>query len=360
MKNRIPAAANTKAAILLAIFIACSWAFPASAGRALCRTRCSCRSLSQSADTTTIDTAAAPHADLSSGPLHARFYLPDAAKGFYRSTRFDWSGIISGLDYKGHTFFGRWNGKYDPTLNDAIMGPVESFAPVGYDEAQPGGTFLQPGVGILTRPDTARYTPFKYYPIQNPGYWNISRVPGSIAFRQDLNAGGYTYVYIKTVTLDPDRPRMTITHTLKNTGSKAIESDVYNHNFFVFDTLNTGPGRVLKLNWTPTATPADQNIFDSLAALKGDSIIILQPFAPRRSFYTILTGYSDKAADYDLRLEENRSGTGVRIRGDRPLVKLAYWASLKTACPEPFIHIKAAPGETTTWTLTYDFYTLSP
>ena len=309
--------------------------------------------------TTQPDTANCPRTDLAGGPLRAHFYLPDATRGFYRSTRFDWSGVIYGLDYKGHTLFGKWNSRYDPTLNDAIMGPVESFTPVGYDQAQPGETFLQPGVGILTRTDTARYSPFRYYPIVNTGNWNISKAPGAIAFRQDLNAGGYTYVYIKTITLDPDRPRLTITHTLKNTGKGTIESDVYNHNFFVFDTLNTGPGRVLRLPWAPTGTPSDPKIFDTLASLQGDSIVIKEPFEPRRSFYTLLTGYGDKAADYDIRLEERRAGIGVRIRGDRPLVKLAYWASLKTACPEPFIHIKAAPGETITWTLTYDFYTLN-
>jgi len=306
------------------------------------------------------DTTACPRADLASGPLRVHFYLPDPTKGFYRSTRFDWSGVIYALDYKGHTFFGKWNNRYDPTLNDAIMGPVESFSPTGYDEAQPGGTFLEPGVGILTRPDTARYSPFRYYPIVNSGNWNISKAAGAIAFRQDLNAGGYTYVYIKTITLDPDKPRLTIIHTLKNTGNRSIESDVYNHNFLVFDTLNTGPGRVLKLPWTPGTSPSDPKIFDTLAVVEGDSIVIKEPFAPGKSFYTLLTGYGDKAADYDLRLEERRSKTGVRIRGDRPLVKLAYWASLKTACPEPFIHIKAVPGETITWTLTYDFYTLAP
>ena len=307
--------------------------------------------------TTITDSATSPRTDLSSGPLHARFYLPDPQKGYYRSTRFDWSGVIAALDYKGHTFFGHWNRRYDPTLNDAILGPVESFTPSGYDNARPGEPFLAPGVGILTRSDTSHYSPFRYYPIQNPGYWNVSKTSGAISFRQDLNAAGYAYTYIKTIILDPAQPRMTITHTLKNTGAKPIESDVYNHNFFVFDALDTGPGRVLKLPWTPTSAPSDQNSFDSLAAVSGDSIIIRQPFTPRRSFYTILTGYSDKPADYDLRLEEHRSGTGVRIRCDRPLIKLAYWASLKTACPEPFIHIKASPGETITWTFTYDFYT---
>jgi hypothetical protein len=327
------------------------WAFPAAAANG---------NVTVLADTTAFDTASCPRAELRSGPLHARFYLPDAQKGYYRSTRFDWSGVIAGLDYNGHNFFGHWNQRYDPTLHDAILGPVESFTPSGYDQAQPGGSFLQPGVGILTRPDTGRYTPFRYYPIQNTGYWNITKAPGAISFRQDLNAAGYTYVYIKTIILDPNQPRMTITHTLKNTGGLAIESDVYNHNFFVFDTLTVGPGRVLKLPWTPTAAPSDKNVFDSLAAVQGDSIIIRQYLTPRRSFYTLLTGYSEKATDYDLRLEDQRSKTGVRIQCDHALVKLAYWSSLHTACPEPFIHIKAAPGETITWTFSYDFYSLEP
>ncbi len=32
-----------------------------------------------------------PEAEISNGILHARLYLPDSEKGYYRSTRFDWS-----------------------------------------------------------------------------------------------------------------------------------------------------------------------------------------------------------------------------------------------------------------------------
>lgn len=302
------------------------------------------------------DTASFPKADISNGILRARFYLPNATTGYYRSTRFDWSGVMPMLEYNGHSYFGQWFPKYDPTLNDAIMGPVESFTPLGYDLATAGGSFVEIGVGVLTRPDTTRYNPFRYYPIQNPGYWNITKTPDAIAFRQDLNAAGYSYVYIKTITLTPGKPQMVITHTLKNTGRTAIESDVFNHNFFVIDTQTVAPGRVLKLNFPITAE--QPRGIGELADIRGDSIIILQPFAPKQSVYAILHGYSDKPADYDIRLEERRTGAGLRITADRPLAKLAFWASVKTLCPEPFIHIMAAPGETITWTIRYDLYTL--
>src|SRR6195952_2524900 len=88
-----------------------------------------------------------PQADITNGIIHARLYIPDAEKGYYRSTRFDWSGVMPSLEYRGHTYCGQWFPRYAPTINDAIMGPVESFAPLGYKEASSGASFVQIGVG---------------------------------------------------------------------------------------------------------------------------------------------------------------------------------------------------------------------
>ena len=40
-----------------------------------------------------------PEAEITNGILTARMYLPDAERGYYRSTRFDWSGAIYSLQY---------------------------------------------------------------------------------------------------------------------------------------------------------------------------------------------------------------------------------------------------------------------
>jgi hypothetical protein len=68
-----------------------------------------------------------PKAVLSNGTVQAVVYLPDPQKGYYRSTRFDWSGVVPCLTFKGHTYFGVWFKRYDPLLNDSITGPVEEF-----------------------------------------------------------------------------------------------------------------------------------------------------------------------------------------------------------------------------------------
>ena len=41
-----------------------------------------------------------PEAQISNGQIRAKLYLPDARRGFYRSTRFDWSGVIASLEYQ--------------------------------------------------------------------------------------------------------------------------------------------------------------------------------------------------------------------------------------------------------------------
>lgn len=43
-----------------------------------------------------------PRAEISNGQITLRMHLPDARNGYYRSTRFDWSGAVYRLQYKGH------------------------------------------------------------------------------------------------------------------------------------------------------------------------------------------------------------------------------------------------------------------
>jgi hypothetical protein len=114
-----------------------------------------------------------PQAEISNSELRAKLYLPDAQSGYYRGTRFDWSGAVSSLEYKGHDYFGQWFQRYDPKLHDAITGPVEEFltndAGLGYDEAKPGDTFVRIGVGAVRKPDEPSYRQFSTYYIVYPG-----------------------------------------------------------------------------------------------------------------------------------------------------------------------------------------------
>src|SRR5215510_2171524 len=109
-----------------------------------------------------------PTSEITNGQIRALVYLPDAKNGYYRATRFDWSGVLYSLQYKGHEYYdGPWFQKIDPTVHDfvyrgpdivaspctAIVGPVDEFAPLGWEQARLGGTFVKIGVGALRKPD---------------------------------------------------------------------------------------------------------------------------------------------------------------------------------------------------------------
>src|SRR5688500_18130703 len=49
-----------------------------------------------------------PSHQITNGEITATVYLPDAKNGFYKTTRFDWSGAIGSLKYKGHDYYGTW------------------------------------------------------------------------------------------------------------------------------------------------------------------------------------------------------------------------------------------------------------
>ncbi|MBN2480830.1 MAG: hypothetical protein JXB19_03755 [Bacteroidales bacterium] len=297
-------------------------------------------------------------AEIRNEHITAQLLLPDEQTGYYRGTRFDWSGIISDLEYEGHHFFGKWFEEYSPTLHDAIMGPVEEFAPLGYDEANPGGSFVKIGVGVLQKPPAdSVYNRFSLYPIEDHGTWKVNKKSDKIAFTQELNDTEYSYEYTKTISLIRGKPEMKISHILKNTGKRVIETNVYNHNFFVIDNQPTGTGFVVTF---PFTIVADTGKIGEIKEIHYNKISFRRDLLRGETVRLgTITGYSNDIKDFDITLENSKTGAGVRIKGDRPLSRILFWASLKTLCPETYININIEPGQEFIWAIFYEFYTIN-
>ena len=309
--------------------------------------------------------AAEPPADvpqtlISNGVVQATVYLPDAEKGYYRATRFDWSGIIASLRSGGHTYFGQWFDKYDPKINDAVMGPVEEFGTnaLGYGDAAPGGKFVKIGVGALKKPaGNQPYDRYTTYDILDPGKWTVRKGVDFVEFTQELtDAAGYAYVYTKTLRLEADRPVLTLSHTLRNTGQKTIETSVYDHDFFMLDGQTTGPDVAVtfpfEVHWSGLANP--------LIETDGSELHFLKKLLPGQAPQSNLTGFGASVRDYDIRVENRKTGAGVRQTSDHPIGKINFWATPQTVCPEAFIDLKVAPGQAASWKISYEFYALPP
>jgi len=317
-----------------------------------------------------------PQAEITNGQLRAKLYLPDARNGFYRGTRFDWSGVIGSLIYKQHEYYAPWFDGVDPQTHDyryqgseiiastcsAMTGPAEEFqshgAALGWDEAKPGGTFIKIGVGVL-RKDDGKYDFVKQYEMVDPGKWTVVRHRDSVEFTQELTdpSSGYGYNYHKTVRLMAGKPEMVLEHRLQNTGRRAIESAVYNHNFLVLDREPIGPDFVITFPFQiQSPSPPDHN----LAEIRGNQFLYLKLLQNEDRVECPLEGFGTSPKDNDIRIENPKIGAGVRMIGDHPLSHVNLWSIRTVLAVEPFISMRIDPGGEFAWRVSYEYYTVAP
>ena len=301
-----------------------------------------------------------PKVTLTNGMLQILVLLPDAAHGYYRGPRFDWSGMVAQATYHGHTFFGEWKTPHDSVGNDDVVGPADEFGmgylgatgPLGYTEAKPGENFLKIGVGLQRKIEEAEYDFYHNYQIITPGTWKIRHDRSWIEFHQELSDGrGYGYSYMKKISLPRGRPEMVITHTLKNTGTKPINTSYYCHNFTRIDEEPLGPSYVVRFPFSVTTKSDIEH-----TAIQDYELHFPTVLKPDESIFLELSGSSQAVRDNTVTVENVTSHAGVKIQGDQPVQYFHFFGVSSAACPEPFLDIHLAPGEQTEWGSTYTFF----
>ncbi len=312
---------------------------------------------------------APPTAAIANKQLHVQVYLPNAKDGFYRGTRFDWSGVVYSLQFEGHDYYGPWFTKTDPSVHDfiyqgddivagpcsAVTGPVNEFKPIGWEEAKAGGTFIKIGVGALRKTENGTYDNYHLYEIADGGRWSVRRKRNSLEFTQVLNdvSSGYGYVYRKIVELTAGQPEMVLRHSIKNTGSRAIHTNVYNHNFLVLDRQAPSKGVVITLPFSiESQGPENKN----LAEVQGHEIRYLQALTGREVVAMPIGGFGSEASDNQIRIDNRTLGVGMTIATDRPLESEGLWSIRSVIAMEPFIAISIEPGQEFNWTTKYEYY----
>jgi hypothetical protein len=246
------------------------------------------------------------------------------------------------------------------------------------------------------------YNHSRPYVVANGGTWDVKRSRDAVEFTHTLSEPSinFGYVYTKVVRLTPGKPQMTIAHVLKNTGSKPIVTNVYNHNFTTIDKQPTGPDIEITVPWQMTraagrggrgpstppgagrqgAAPARQGPppvdpsaplaagermgtqcghprMQALASPQGNKLVYSKVLEGAECYQASFIGFGAAPADNDIRIENKRTGAGVRITGDRPLTRFGYWSIRTVVAPEPYIDLNVAPGQQFAWTYTYDYYT---
>ncbi len=295
-----------------------------------------------------------PKIELDNGEIRVSVFLPDPVHGYYRGTRFDWSGIIEYVDTIRHRFYAPLHAVHDPQRHDSVSGPAEEFGmfePMGFDEAGPGESFVKIGVGLLQKGNESEYRFDGNYGILEVGRWDIEHSSDRVEFRQDfVGERGWAYRYLKSIRLVAGTPELVIAHRLENAGARVIDLFNYNHNFTVIDGLPYGPDFRVEF---PFATSIPIGI-NNLAWFRDDAIEVPAPLGDGSLWIPLYEGTG--RADYNgARVEHLPSGAAVEFTGDAPVTRMVFWAIERAACPEPFIRLWLEPGEVREWSSRYRY-----
>jgi hypothetical protein len=234
---------------------------------------------------------------------------------------------------------------------------VDEFqTPLGFDDANAGGAFIKIGVGVLRKTD-GDYNRFFPYEVLNSGKWTVKKHKDSVEFTQVLSAPdlGYSYIYRKVVRLVNGRPQMVIERSLKNTGAKKIKSQVYSHNFVVLDHQPPGPDFAIKVPYQiQTLRPPKKD----LVQVTGNEVVYKKQLSGQDEAVVLMQGFGDSAKDSEIVIENKKVGAGLKISGDRPLIRELLWSIRSVLAVEPYVAIDVQPGADFTWSNTIDYYTL--
>jgi hypothetical protein len=297
-----------------------------------------------------------PMHTLKKGDLAVTIYLPDAEKGYYRGTRFDWSGLVGQATYKGHTFFGPWKSTHDPEYAEDADAIAEEFGiqePPSFSEAKAGEPFIKIGVGILERPDDKPYNFMHPYKIVKAGDWEIKYLVAAVEFIQTLEGPrDWSYRYVKRLSLDTKRSGFTVQHELENKGKKTIETQHYCHNFVILDEQPVGPGYQLFF-------PFDVEAKQAMDIVKIDKKLMefSRELRDEEALFSELKGNRKSNEENHVVVKHTGKRIAVTIGGDAPLDHFNIFAVRRSVCPEPFVNVKLEPGKSMKWTTTYSFAT---
>ena len=190
----------------------------------------------------------------------------------------------------------------------------------------------------------------KTYNILDHGKWTIDHGNDWITFNHVIQSDfGYGYVYNKTIKLNSDG--FSILHSLKNTGTKIIETDQFNHNFFMIDAEKSGTSFQLSFPYAIST----ENDLKGYLEIKDKDLYFIEDVVDN-SVFLELDGYGKDAADHRVTVVNQKSGAGVTFTVDKPLSRMVFWACETTLSPENSILIFVRPGEEEHWESEYTLF----
>lgn len=266
----------------------------------------------------------------------------------YQGTRFDWTGKIVRLEWKGIPLTTTESEAGESEKGKGLYNEFCMDSLLGFEEAMEGEWCHKIGIGLLKKEGTA-YLFHQSYDLR-PAKFTHQASDKKLVMRctGDLHEG-FGYELVKTIELCDDG--LTIEYELTNTGEKTIHTTEYTHNFLAINHLEMGEGYSLLLP-SPTV-PGEFGEFvnpDATLSVQSSSVVLHRP-ATQPFFISHVCGQQSTPAAWQLIHAQILLALSEEV--SFPAQKINLWGTSHVISPELFVEIHVAPGNTTSWTRSY-------
>ena len=274
----------------------------------------------------------------------------------YNHSRFDWSGKIVEVKFKGKPISGTEiiNQNENQLLGKGFYNEFGINAPLGYDQLKKGEWFHKIGVGLLKKDDT-QYDFHKRYEVQ-PANFEVLLESNKIRIKcQSQFLNGYSYFLEKEISLLESG--FEVKYYLKNKGRKTIVTNEYNHNFLSINHELIDTNYILKFPFKIKPELFDENINPEQLVEIGEKKIKFIGTPKQQFFFSNLSG--GKMVDAKWTLENTKSKIGISETGNFQTNSINLWGWSHVICPELFFPINIKAGQSITWSRNYHVYEIS-
>ena len=273
----------------------------------------------------------------------------------YHFSRFDWTGKIIDVTYKGIKVSGiEQIDKNDDKVGKGFYNEFGIDAPIAYDDTKEGDWFHKIGIGILQK-DNEPYSFSKKYPIK-PAKFSVTQGKNKIIINCESQlVNDYSYYLTKEIELFESGFK--IKYQLQNTGKKAIETNEYTHNFLTINNELIGKNYTLKFPFEIT-TGLGEIVNPENKVQVGFNEITFDNMPTEQFFYSNLSG--GESVDASWELINTKSNIGIRENGSFKTSKVNLWGWQHVISPELFYDVNVQAGQTVEWSRTYSFFEVNP
>jgi hypothetical protein len=274
----------------------------------------------------------------------------------YNFSRFDWTGKIVSVKYKGICISGveKLNDEDDTKSGKGFYNEFGINAAIGYDETEDGDWFHKIGVGLLKK-DSGDYLFSTKYEIQ-PASFDVSAKPDKIIIScKSATVNGYSYELKKEIEIVESG--FIIKYYLKNTGEKTINTNEYNHNFIAINKEWIGRDYILRFpfNIKPELFEATVNPEGKVEI--GQKEITFNDTPDEQFFFSNLSGGENIDANWEILNTKNK--IGISETGSFKTAKVNLWGWKHVISPELFFEISVEPRQKIEWSRTYKVFEIN-